>query len=1040
MRFTSHLFLILTLLFGFLFLKPFAQNINEISYGSRFNAMQWTEVNGIPSIVNVIAQTPDGFLWAGNESGIFRFDGVKATQFNRHSVKELTEDDCMAMCVASDSSLYCGMYNGLLVRYRNGRFEKIGDKNDFESKSILTIVEDKDGCLWIGTDGAGLLKYQHGRIEKAAVTGGKIPAGIQCMTVGKDNSIWLGSRKGLLCIKNGKIAPFRTTPEMEKKGINTLFCDQAGQLWIGTHDGDVFLNQQNEIKPVKSIRAIAGSPVNAFEEDTDGKIWILTYEFGVKVFDPATELLSSMDADPLLTESNGTDILIDQEGDMIISTQGSSIFRLRKNLLRSYTMADGLPDNSVMGIYKSPSEEIWIGSESGKISRYSQEKFFDQSNRFKVNGRPVFSIGSEAGNNIMVATVGELVISDGQKRVVYPAGRDLPNTLFHAVYTSSDGTLWAGTDAGIMTIKNAEIKTIRKADGLSDDKVFCFHEDAEGGMWVGTQEGGINIIKAGKIKQITRSEGLSDNLILCFHQDSSGTMWVGTGHDGLNRIDGQSGTIAQIGAALNYPQAITHIAEDKAGILWMGTGDGIIAVKRSDLDDYAAGKVTDVRVSYFGSAEGMTAGGCPGGVFPAGLTTSDGKIWFTSLVGITEVDPGKIILPSYSPKVIVQDLMVNNISMGVAENYTIPAGALEMEICYTAPSFIMPEDLRFRYKMDGIDKQWIIAKTRRSAFYNNLPPGNYTFHIQAMNHHGQWGEQMKSIQIHIKPFFYQTIWFILLLVATIITVFYFILKYRLRQVRQKELEHLVLERTEEIRKLNEDLEQKVVERTAQLGATNAELEAFSYSVSHDLKAPVRRIEGLIAALQEDYGERLDDPARDFLAKIADSISTMSLLIDELLKLSRIARQELERTDVNLSSMIRKILEKLVAGVPDRKVIFNVQPNLVVDCDARLVQIALQNLLDNAIKYSGTREIAEITAGIEILDGKPAVFIRDNGVGFDMNHYDKLFTPFQRLHSDDQFAGTGIGLATVRRIIQKHGGTIWAESEPGRETTFYFTLK
>lgn len=1035
------LFLSLTLFFANVSFEPIAQNIADIDYGSRFNAIQWGESNGIPFIVNVVAQTPDGYLWLGNESGIYRFDGVKTTHFNRHSVNELIEDDCMAMCVASDSSLYCGMYNGLLIRYKNGRFERIGDKKDFDSKSILSIVEDKKGCLWIGTDGAGLLKYQDGRIGKVTFSGAKLPLGVQCLECGADNGIWLGSKEGLLYIKDDAICDLKQAPEMENIGVNTLFYDHGGELWIGTTEGEVFLYQSGVFKSAKTLNPLAGSPINGFAKDRDGKLWILTYEYGVNVYDPVVDRLYPVHVDPALTESNGTDILIDIEGDVIITTQGASLFRLRKNLLKSYTTANGLPDNTVMSIYKTPGEEIWIGSETGKVVRYENHRFIDHTKRFGISGKPVFSIGSGQNNPVLVATVGELIISNERKNDIYRAGQHLPNTLFHAVFMASDSTIWAGTDAGILTIKSGKINTIRKEDGLTDDKIFCFHEDLEGGIWVGTQEGGINIIKDGRVKKITRSEGLSDNLILCFYQDSDGTMWVGTGHDGLNRIDAKSGKITQLGGLLNYPQAITHIAEDKAGILWMGTGEGIIAVERADLDSFALGEKKDVRVSYFGPAEGMTAGGCPGGIFPAGLTTPEGMIWFTSLLGITEVDPVGINLPSYTPKVVVQDLLVNNTSFGVSDRYEIPAGALELEISYTAPSFIMPENLQFRYLMEGVDKDWVEAKSRRSAYYNNLPPGDYTFHLQAMNHHGQWGDQVKSVHIHIRPFFTQTIWFILLLIALIIGIFYFILKYRLRQVREKELERLVRARTEEIRSLNEALEQKVIERTAQLGATNAELEAFSYSVSHDLKAPVRRIEGLIVALKEDYGEKLDGVAQDFLAKIVDSVSTMSLLIDELLKLSRIARQELERTEVNLSSMVGKIGEKLIASNPGRRVNFHVEPDLVVDCDARLMQIALQNLLDNAFKYTGNKEIGEIFSGSMKGEGdKVILYIKDNGVGFDMNHYGKLFTPFQRLHSDDQFTGTGIGLATVRRIIQKHGGTIWAESQPGKGTTFFFTLK
>jgi light-regulated signal transduction histidine kinase (bacteriophytochrome) len=231
----------------------------------------------------------------------------------------------------------------------------------------------------------------------------------------------------------------------------------------------------------------------------------------------------------------------------------------------------------------------------------------------------------------------------------------------------------------------------------------------------------------------------------------------------------------------------------------------------------------------------------------------------------------------------------------------------------------------------------------------------------------------------------------------------------------------------------------VTDRTAQLEAANRELEAFSYSVSHDLKGPVRRIDSIARAFIEDYFLTLDDTEKDFLKKINESASSMNVLIDELLKLSRIMRHDIDKMQVNISEIARDINHEIKKLNPGRKVRLMIQEGLLDYCDPKLIRIVFQNLFDNAWKYSGKEKESVIEFSRTIKDGKSVYLVRDNGVGFDMAYYDKLFTPFQRLHSDDQFTGTGIGLATVKRIIVKHGGLIWAESSPGEGTRFYFTL-
>jgi PAS domain S-box-containing protein len=244
---------------------------------------------------------------------------------------------------------------------------------------------------------------------------------------------------------------------------------------------------------------------------------------------------------------------------------------------------------------------------------------------------------------------------------------------------------------------------------------------------------------------------------------------------------------------------------------------------------------------------------------------------------------------------------------------------------------------------------------------------------------------------------------------------------------------------DEIRRLNEELEQRVIERTAQLETANKELESFSYSVSHDLRAPLRSIDGFSRIIFEEYGDKVDDEGKRILNVVRDSTKKMGVLIDDLLALSRIGRKDIEFTKIDMNKLAKTVCDEVITNIPEKHIQFSIDPLPSAYGDPIMIHQVFLNLLSNAIKFTEPRETAIIKVGVLDVDNENIYYVKDNGVGFDMQYAGKIFGPFQRLHNDEEFKGTGIGLAIVHRIINRHGGRIWAEAKVDEGATFYFTL-
>lgn len=987
------------------FVRPFARYIQKI----------YTSNEGLPqNRIRALVQSHDGFLWIGTQDGLARFDGAMFEIFNKDNTPEMPHNDITSLFEAEDSSLWIGTFNGV-VRYKNRSFIPI----PIQTGPVRGIGADPSGTIFIGTMDNGVYTYTNGRVDSITIVQGLVSNSLNILAVDHEGTIWLGiSGKGLNVFRNKQWSYYYTGNGFPSNSVRSMCVGSDNTMWIGTENGLVRW-KNNSFRTFTEADGLPDNIVPSVYESESGTLWIGSEDGGLcRLQNGEFTTYRSTEG---LSSDYVTAILEDRERNLWVGTFNAGLNQLWKGKFLNFTPREGLPNRTIASILESRQGDIWIGTGGSGLLRFNGKQF------------------------ITLPVLGKLV-----------------NNSIRAIFEDSKGYLWIGTEDGILRYKNGTFKEYSKKDGLEHTYIRAFAEDHEGSMWVGTIGGGVHRLENGKfvnyrnkgipanvirclfvdhngflwiasnemvmcwqhgtVKTYTKQDGLPPEPIYDMMEDSSHTLWLGSYGGGLVRM--KDGAFFQFTTKQGlFNDVVYRVLEDKREYIWMSGMRGISCVTKQMLNDFADGKIKQLRCTGYTTSDGMISSDCAGNSQSAGCRTSDGNLWFPTAEGIVVVNPDSLDGNLPPPPVMIRQVIVNNVDYSRTPDAQVLVGDGKVEFHYSGLSYHVPKKVLFQYKLEGFEKEWRSVGTRRYAYYTNLRPGKYLFRVTACNSDGIWSEEGASFAFELKPYFYQTYWFYGILILAFIALIAGIYRIRVWQLLKKENE----------------LELRVHERSTQLEAANKELEAFSYSVSHDLRAPLRSINGFSIALLEDYSEKIDDQGKDYLLRVRRASQSMEELIDNILKLSRVTRVEMHYTNFDLGNLAHSTITKIRESHPERQVDVIIDQDMVVYADHNLMQIVLDNLFQNAWKFTGTHPDARIELRTIQHNGQKVYFVRDDGVGFDMNRAGKLFGAFQRMHSPAEFEGAGIGLATVQRIIHRHGGRVWAEAAIEKGATIYFTI-
>jgi PAS domain S-box-containing protein len=720
-----------------------ARALNPSIANTQYGVSSWLSDDGLPqNWIGAIAQTPDGYLWFATEEGVSRFDGVRFTTFlDRRSIG--------AMLVARDGALWISDDRGL-ARYKDNKMTVYSTRDGLREGPINSMSEGSDGSIWMATR-TGLNRYYQGKFSAYLVTDGSAPTWILSTTVTRDGSLWWGTNGGgLKRLHHGAVTAFTTSDGLADNIVLALREDRKGDLWIGTNKG---LSRMHDgtITTIPKAGGLTNQCVKVIQEDRDGNLWIGTDGGGLNRYAGGT--FTSFGTDHKLSGTSVLALLEDREGSLWVGTSGVGVTQLRPSKFTTIGPLEGLNADMVWSVREAIDGSLLIGTNHG-FRRWKDGAATSVTVREGLSSDIVRSVDEDRSGSIWLATSAGLNRYQNGKVTVYRTADGLPNDTVRTAMEDREGNIWVGTrGGGVARYRDGIFTVFNTANGLAGDLVGPIEESRDGSLWIAT-DGGVSVFKNGVFTNYTVRNGLSTNSARVIHQDRHGGHWVGTYGGGLNRIkDGHISRISVIDGL--FDEVIFAIVEDRKGYLWMTCNRGVFRISLKELNDFADGRIKRVHSTSFDIADGMKAAECNGGS-PGAWEGRDGRLFFATVRGVAIVDPNHIPFNTLAPPVRTEEVLVDgNVKNVSPTGLAVSPGRHSLEIHYTALSLVMPKSVRFRYRLLGFSDQWFEAGDRRTAFYTNLPPGNYTFEVMGSNNDGVWSTASNPIQFRFQPAFFQ---------------------------------------------------------------------------------------------------------------------------------------------------------------------------------------------------------------------------------------------------------------------------------------------
>lgn len=755
----------------------------------------WTTESGLPqNSVLAIAQTPDGYLWLGTEEGLSRFDGVRFVTFDKGNTPGLRNNEVEALLVDHRGGLWIGTHGGGLVSLSHGVFKNFSKKDGLSNDFVHALYEDRSGDLWIATDGGGLNRFRNGRFQTFTRKDGLADDAVFSLCGDQKGGIWIGTHAGLSHWTKGRFLNMTKKDGLPSDDIRSVHLDKTGGLWAGTSGAGVAHLTAAGVTTYTTRDGLPDNNIWSMFEDSSGALWIGTMGGGLgRLCDGKFSRFTAKEG------FSGDDVWAitqDREGSLWIGSSGGGLNRLRDASFTTYGRQEGLSSDTILAVFQDHEGALWIGTSDSGISRMLNGQIMHFGVRDGLPDDQVFSIAEDGHGDHWFATRRGLSRLSKGRFQIYRAESGLPGDVILCTYGDSKGDLWVGSRAGLSHFDGRRFRTYSTGAGRSLGVLSIYQDPKDNTLWVGTG-GGLAHFENGRFHTYTTGDGMSSNFVRAIRGDSDGTLWLGTDGGGLDRFkDGRFTSFTTRDGILS--DAIWQVLDDGRGNLWMSCNRGIFQVAKSQLNAFAEGKIHQISSHSFGVADGMRSRECNGGFQPAGWRLKNGQLAFPTMKGLAMVNPGRLITNQIEPHVIVERVLIDTHPIAGAALSSVPPGNGQLEFQYTATSFIEPQKIRFKYILQGFDKDWTDAGSRRTAYYTNIPPGEYQFRIIASNSDGVWNRTGGSVSFTLRPHFYQTWPFDAVVALTIIGLFAGIFRIRLGRLRvqQRRLEALVRERTE----------------------------------------------------------------------------------------------------------------------------------------------------------------------------------------------------------------------------------------------------